>query len=146
MKKMSKNEIKKKSGWGKFVAGAAIGAGLGILFAPKAGSETRKELSSKMKDLVNRAKEIDIEEVKVSISAKIEEIKDEIKDLDKETVVSIAKEKASDIKEKANELVALAKEKGTPALEKAADEVRSKAIDVVKEVLDRLENPKKKAK
>ncbi len=26
---------KKKSGIGKFIAGAAIGAGLGILFAPK---------------------------------------------------------------------------------------------------------------
>ena len=39
---MSKD--KKKSGFGKFVAGAAIGAALGVLFAPKKGSETRKDL------------------------------------------------------------------------------------------------------
>ena len=34
----------KKSGMGKFLAGLGIGAGLGILFAPKSGEETRKEL------------------------------------------------------------------------------------------------------
>ena len=34
---MSKN----KSGFGKFLLGAGIGLGLGILFAPKSGKETR---------------------------------------------------------------------------------------------------------
>lgn len=142
---MSKKELKKKNtGWGKFIVGGLVGAGLGVLFAPKAGSETRKELAAKMKELVNKAKEIDIEEVKVNISAKIEELKAEIKDLDKEKVLAIAKEKGNDIKEKANELVALAKEKGTPVLENAANEVREKAIVVVKEVLEKLENSKEK--
>lgn len=131
-------------GKGKFLLGALVGAGLGILFAPKAGSETRKELGDKMKELLAKAKEIDVEEVKVNITNKIAEIKDELKDLDKEKALAIAKEKGNQIKDKANELVALAKEKGTPALEKAADEVREKAIVVVKEVLDRLENPSKK--
>ncbi len=137
---------KKKNGMGKFVAGALVGAGLGILFAPKAGSETRKELGIKMKELLNKAKEIDVNEVKDNITYKIEEIKLELKDLDKEKVMEIAKEKGKDIKKKADELVALAKEKGTPVVEKAALEVREKAIEVVKEVLDKLENPKKKSK
>ena len=30
--------MSKKSGFGKFFAGAALGAGLGLLFAPKKGS------------------------------------------------------------------------------------------------------------
>ena len=34
----------KKSGFGKFLAGAAIGVGLGLLFAPKKGEDTRKDL------------------------------------------------------------------------------------------------------
>lgn len=131
--------MSKKKGLGKFVAGALVGAGLGILFAPKSGSETRKELSDKMKELVKKAKEVDIEDVKDNITTKIEEIKAELQDLDKEKVIAIAKEKGNDIKEKANELVELAKAKGTPALEKAADEVRAKAIVVVKEVLNKLE-------
>ena len=138
--------MSKKKGMGKFVAGAIIGAGLGILFAPKSGSETRKELSIKIKDLLSKTKDIDVNEVKENIVQKIEEIKKELNELDKEKVMSIAKEKGNDIKKKADELVALAKEKGTPVLEKAADEVREKAIVVVKEVLDKLENPKKKSK
>ena len=56
--------MSKKRGIGKFIAGAAVGAGLGLLFAPKSGSETRKELKAKLDDLVNQIKNIDIDEVK----------------------------------------------------------------------------------
>lgn len=52
---MSKNE--KKSGLGKFVVGAAVGAGLGVLFAPKKGSETRRELKNKIDELVAQIKD-----------------------------------------------------------------------------------------
>ena len=37
----------RKSGFGKFLLGAGIGVGLGILFAPKSGKETRQELKEK---------------------------------------------------------------------------------------------------
>ena len=134
---------KKKSGLGKFIAGAAIGAGLGILFAPKKGSETRKELKEKMDELVNKAKDINMEEVKETFERKVDEIKEELEDLDKEKALKIAKKKAADIKKKCLELVNLAVEKGTPVLQKAADEVRQKAIVVVKEVLKRLEKEEK---
>ena len=51
----------------------------------------------------------------------------------------IAKKKAEDIKKKCQELVNLAVEKGTPVLEKAAEDMRLKAIDVTNEVLEKLE-------
>ncbi len=135
-----------KKGLGKFILGAGIGAGLGLLFAPKAGSETRKELKVKIDDLVSKAKELDMNDVSDQVQEKIKEIKKDIKELDKEKVVKFAKEKSEVIKEKATELVSLAKEKGTPVLRDAANEVKEKATSLVKEVVDNLEKNKKEGK
>lgn len=134
----------KKSGFGKFLAGAAIGAGLGILFAPKKGSETRADLKVKIEDLVKQIKNIDIEEVKAEFEEKLDDIKAELSDLDKEKVLDIAKKKSKELKVKAQELVDLAIDKGTPILRDMAEEVRLKTIDVTKEVLKKLENAEKK--
>ena len=137
---------KKKSGTGKFLLGALVGAGLGVLFAPKAGSETRRDLKNKMDELLKKAKELDVNEVKEQLQNKIEEIREGLVELDKEKVLKIAKEKGKALKEKCEELVSLAVDKGTPVVEKAANEVRSKTIEAVKEVLERLEEADKKAK
>ena len=97
-----------------------------------------------MNDLVNQIKNIDVEEVKEEFNQKLEEVKRDLADLDKEKVLEIAKEKALQIKDKAQELVDLAIDKGTPVLRDAAEEVRLKAIDVTKEVLKKLEEGEKK--
>lgn len=136
--------MKKNSGLGKLFTGLAVGAGLGLLFAPKKGTETRADLKKKMDELLLKAKEIDVDEVKENIEAKIFEIKEELDDLDKEKVTKIAKKKAKQIQDKAEELVNYAIEKGTPVLEKTAESVREKAIDVTKEVLSKLEGKEDK--
>ena len=103
-------------GLAKFALGVLVGAGLGVLFAPKSGEETREELKASMEDLVDKAKHINPEDVKLTIEEKI-----------------------ADIKAKCEDLVEYAKDKGTPVVEKTARDMRSKAIEVVKNVLDKLE-------
>jgi gas vesicle protein len=134
--------MKNKKGLGKFVLGLGIGAGLGILFAPKKGSETRKDLKIKIDELMEKLKNVSLNDVKENIEAKIFAIKASLADLDKEKVLKFAKKKASDIKDMAAELVDYAVKKGTPVLEEAASAVRDKAIDVTKEILKKLEAKK----
>ncbi len=131
--------MSKKKGYGKLLAGVAIGAGLGVLFAPKKGSDTRRELKEKIDEMLEKVKNIDKQEVKENIENKIAEIKQELEDLDKEKVFKIAKQKAKNIEKKAEELVEYAIEKGTPILENAAASIREKAIVITKEVLNKLE-------
>ena len=132
---MSKN----KNGLLKFVAGLGLGVGVGMLFAPKKGEELRSDLKVKLDELVKKVKEIDVKEVSEDLMDRIEELKKELEDLDKEKILDIAKKKGEDLKKKAGEWVELAKEKGTPVLEKAADDVRQRAILVTKDVLRKLE-------
>ena len=130
----------RKSGLGKFVAGLAIGAGLGILFAPKKGSETREDLKNFFDDMIKKVKDIKASDVREAIEKKIEEIKVGLSELDKEKVWSIAKEKGHQLKEKCEDLIAYTKEKGTPVVEKTAKELKNKTANVVRGVLDKLEN------
>ena len=135
--KMSKE--KKRSWLGKFIAGLAVGAGLGILFAPKKGSETRAELKEKIEELYVKAKELDMDDVKENIEIKIAELKQSMAELDKEKVLEFAKEKAALIKDKCDDLVRYVVEKGTPVMEKTANAVREKATEVSNEVVEKLE-------
>ena len=97
------------------------------------------------KEMLNKAKNIKASDVKMAIEEKIEDIKAGLADLDKEKVLSIAKEKGAQLKAKCEELVIYAKEKGTPVVEKTAEKLRLKTIDVVKNVLDKLEKAEPKA-
>ncbi len=137
---------KKSRGFGKFLAGAAIGAGLGVLFAPKKGSETRNDLKSYMDDFVAKVKGLDKAEVKEELEAKLYDIKDALDELDKEKVLKAAKKQAKKLQDMASELVDYAIEKGTPMLEEAANKVKEACIDTANKVVEKLEVKEKESK
>lgn len=128
-----------KKGLGKIALGAGLGAGLALLFAPKKGSDLRRDIKKKIDEFMKGVDDMTVSDIKKEFTTKVDEIKKEIDDLDKEKVLKIAKEKGNDLKNKADELVELAKEKGTPVIEASADAVRQKAISATKSVLAKLE-------
>lgn len=128
-----------KRGLGKLVLGAGIGASLALLFAPKKGSELRNDIKNKISEFMKNVDDMTVSEIKDEFTTKIDEIKTGLNELDKETVLKVAKKKGNELKDKANELVELAKEKGTPVLEGIADDLKEKTISACQNVIDKLE-------
>lgn len=128
-----------KKGLGKFALGAGLGASLALLFAPKKGSDLRRQIKRKFDEFMNDVDKMTVEDVKKEFTKKVDELKKEIEELDKEKVLKIAKKKGEELKVKADELVKLAKDKGTPVLEGIAEDLKQKTISVAKEVIDKLE-------
>ena len=68
---------KSEPGIGAFVAGIAIGAGLALLFAPRTGEETRRDLQRRAKKVGGQAQEF-VSEVTDSVSQRIQGAKETV--------------------------------------------------------------------
>jgi gas vesicle protein len=66
------------------LAGVAVGAALGVLFAPDKGWNTRKRISKKAEDLTEDLKE-KFEDFLDSISVKVDDVKDDVADFSDKT-------------------------------------------------------------
>ncbi|NCC71419.1 hypothetical protein EOM09_07620 [bacterium] len=132
-------DMSKKGKLFSALGGLAVGAGLGVLFAPKKGSETREELMLKIKELKEEAKKLNKEDVYNYFETTVETIKKELDELDKEKILRKAEAKSKELEKKAEELVKYAKKKGNDELDKIADSLRLKVIEVSKNIVEKLE-------
>ena len=136
--------MSKDHGFGKFLLGAAVGAGIALLFAPHDGKETRRLLKERLDNLANKIKDIEPDDVIAQATQLIDDIKTGLKDLDKEKVKEVVEEKSIMLLAKADELVNLAVEKGTPIFERAAYDIKSKTSIVLKDIAVRLDESNEK--
>ncbi len=93
---MSKSSVSAILG---FMAGAAAGAAIGVLFAPDKGTTTRKKIKSQAQKVGDEMKEglsHKIDELNKFVAGFVDETKDKIADLEKKT-----KQEIKEVKEKA---------------------------------------------
>lgn len=122
------------------IVGLGAGLGLGMMYAPKKGSELRQDVKEIIKHLKDKITAIDVTETKEELSFILDKISKELEDLDKEKVKKIANQKAEDIKNEIEEIIEIAIETKDDLMEKAAKELKEKAINITKEILDKLED------
>ena len=66
-------------GIGSFIAGIAIGAGLALLFAPKTGEETRRDLQRRARRVGDQAQDF-VSEVTESVGQRFQEARSSVED------------------------------------------------------------------
>jgi len=133
-----------RGGFGKFLFGCALGAGVALLITPNTGKENRKILKKKIEDLYDYLSNLDYKEVGENIMARLDDLKKDLEAMDKETALRIAREQRDKIVKKANELYEYSKEKATPHIEKMTRDIKDKTLVVAKDVVKKLEDSEKK--
>ncbi len=93
---MSKSSVNAILG---FMAGAAVGAGIGLLYAPDKGTTTRKKIKNQAQKVSDEMKETvshRIDELNKYVAGFVDETKSKIADLEKKT-----RQEVKDVKERA---------------------------------------------
>lgn len=122
-----------------FVTGALIGVGLGVLFAPREGSETREKLKTSFDDLIDTVNDIDVEETKNMILAKIDEIKKELSKVKVSDAKKVLEEKKEMIAHKCDTIIDETASSAIPVVVDATKKVKAKTEKIFDEVIEDLE-------
>lgn len=127
---------------GKFIAGIGIGTVIGMLCAPKKGSELREDLKEKSQDLYDKAQNMTKDDVETLINNAIEEIKLAIDEFDVEEFKEASVEKLAEIKTKLEELAKSVKSSDEYAsfkesVAKVSDDVTTKFQEIKTKVQDK---------
>ncbi|MFR4947529.1 YtxH domain-containing protein [Thomasclavelia spiroformis] len=89
---------------GKFIAGVGIGTVVGMLLAPKKGSELRQNLKDKSQELYDKAQNMTKEDIESLVNNTIDEIKQVIEEFDLDEFKEATGAKLSNLKDKLEQL------------------------------------------
>lgn len=126
---------------GKLIAGIGIGTVIGMLCAPKKGSELRKDIKDKSKDLYDKAQNISKEDIQELINNTIDEIKLAIDEFDADEFKESAGQKINEVKSKLEELAVSVKSSEEYAnfkesVTKVSNEVTTKLKEIKTKIQD----------
>ena len=126
---------------GKLIAGIGIGTVIGMLCAPKKGSELRKDIKDKSKDLYDKAQNISKEDIQELINNTIDEIKLAIDEFDADEFKENAGQKINEVKSKLEELAVSVKSSEEYAnfkesVTKVSNEVTTKLKEIKTKIQD----------
>ena len=121
-------------------ASAAVGAGLGIMFAPKKGSDTRKDIMKALNKVTDKVKNFSKEDVKKDFEKKIKSIEKRLESLSNEKEVKKVHKKANELKDSVEDLWNSAYEKGDEVIQKAVDELKANVNKAISSIEKHLED------
>lgn len=119
--------------------GMVLGGTLGVLFAPRKGSETREKIKLTFVNLKNKVSKIEEEDIKYYIEKKLNEIDDDIEVLEGTLEFKKAKKQAKKVIKKINKLIDYTTKKGYDEFEDLITDLKEKASEISEEILTNLE-------
>ena len=119
--------------------GIVLGGTLGVLFAPRKGSETREKIKLTFVNLKNKVSKIEEEDIKYYIEKKLNEIDDDIEVLEDTLEFKKAKKQAKKVIKKINKLIDYTTKKGYDEFEDLITDLKEKASEISEEILTNLE-------
>ena len=119
--------------------GIVLGGTLGVLFAPRKGSETRQKIKECFSNIKENISNIDEEDVKYYIDKKLNEIDYEIEVLEGTLEYKKAKKQAKKVIKKINKLIDYTTKKGYDEFEDLITDLKEKASEISEEILTNLE-------
>ena len=136
MNKLKKENVKIMAA---LTGGIVLGGTLGVLFAPRKGSETREKIKLTFVNLKNKVSKIEEEDIKYYIEKKLNEIDDDIEVLEGTLEFKKAKKQAKKVIKKINKLIDYTTKKGYDEFEDLITDLKEKASEISEEILTNLE-------